>query len=309
MPNWHEILNDVHHSGSTNDIIRRKYISDLHEYTGRNVIVYYSGWLQKNRLPGLDFGISDADKNGFMTVVHKLDRTKGLDLLLHTPGGDMAATESLIAYLRSMFGNDIRAIIPQISMSGGAMIACACKEIVMGEQSNIGPFDPQLGGTPAQAIIEDFKRAAVEMETNHAKAFVWQPILQKYNLGFFAQCENAIAMADEVVKKSLVECMFAEDDDANSKAEAIVATLGSHARTRMHARHIHRREAQDLGLKVVRLEDDAKLQDAVLSIHHSVMITFEQTGAYKIIENHNGTSHMGLAQIAVPQIFSQPPSQ
>lgn len=308
MPNWHEILSDVHRSGTTHDITRRKYILDLHEYTNRNIIIYYSGWLQKPRSSGLDFGISDADKNGFMTVIHKLDRTKGLDLLLHTPGGDMAATESLIAYLRSMFGNDIRAIIPQIAMSGGAMIACACKELIMGEQSNIGPFDPQIGGTAAQAVMGDLKRAANEMCANPASAFVWQPILQKYNLGFFAQCENAIAMADEVVKKCLTECMFNGDENAQAKAESIVTTLGSHAVTRMHARHIHRREAQACGLKVLRLEEDPQLQDLVLSIHHAAMITFEQTPAYKIIENHNGTTHMGLAQLAMPQLIGQPPA-
>ena len=101
-------------------------------------------------MPGSeDLGISDADKSGFMTVFHQLDPKKGLDLILHTPGGDMAATESLINYLRSYFGNDVRAIIPQIAMSGGAMIACSCKEIIMGKQSNIGPFDPQIYNTPS----------------------------------------------------------------------------------------------------------------------------------------------------------------
>jgi ClpP class serine protease len=49
-----------------------------------------------------------------MTVIHNMDRSKGLDLLLHTPGGDIAATESIVDYLRSMFGTDIRAIIPQL---------------------------------------------------------------------------------------------------------------------------------------------------------------------------------------------------
>ena len=71
------------------------------------------------RETAVQVGISDADKNGFMSVFHKLDRTKGLDLILHTPGGDMAATESIVDYLGSMFGKDIRAIIPQLAMSGG----------------------------------------------------------------------------------------------------------------------------------------------------------------------------------------------
>jgi len=33
-----------------------------------------------------------------------------------------------------MFADNIRAVIPQLAMSAGTMIACACKEIVMGKQ-------------------------------------------------------------------------------------------------------------------------------------------------------------------------------
>src|SRR5439155_11818059 len=125
----------------------------LHEYTkGRNIIAYYSGWLQKPHLggePGVDVGINDADKNGFMACIHQMDRSKGLDLILHTPGGEMTATESLVDYLRAMFGTNIRALIPQLALSAGTMIACASKEIVMGKESSIGPIDPQLAGLPA----------------------------------------------------------------------------------------------------------------------------------------------------------------
>lgn len=35
---------------------------------------------------------------------------QGLDLILHTPGGDIAATESLVYYLKKLFGNDIRVL-------------------------------------------------------------------------------------------------------------------------------------------------------------------------------------------------------
>lgn len=99
MPNWREILDEIKVTGSAYDVVRRKYLARLSELTGRNVITYYSGWLQKPQVPGgaVVFSINDADKNGFMTCVHRLDRKKGLDLILHTPGGDMAATESLAA--------------------------------------------------------------------------------------------------------------------------------------------------------------------------------------------------------------------
>ena len=70
-----------------------KHLLDLHRHTGRNVIAYYSGFLTKPRIDGID--INDEDKNGFMACIHETDRAKGLDLLLHTGGGNVAATESL----------------------------------------------------------------------------------------------------------------------------------------------------------------------------------------------------------------------
>ena len=133
MPNWNEILNEIKAAGSTHDVVRRRYLSALQQLTRRNVIIYYSGWLQKPNLVGVE--VNDADKNGFMSVIHQLDRSIGLDLVLHTPGGDPAATESLVNYLHSMFGTDIRAIVPQLALSAGTMLACACKEIIMGKHS------------------------------------------------------------------------------------------------------------------------------------------------------------------------------
>ncbi len=299
MPNWGEILNEVKQSGHTTDVIRRKYLTKLHRLTKRNVIIYYSGWLHRKSPggPAPDFGLNDLDKNGFMSVVHGLDRKLGLDLVLHTPGGDMAATESIIDYLRQMFGRDIRAIVPQIAMSGGSMIACACKEIIMGLQSNIGPFDPQIGGMPAQAIKSEFERAAMEIRLDNNKAFVWQPIIQKYSLGFLTAVDQSIQMADAVVKQNLIDCMFYGEVNASDIAQIIVDTLGSNAATQTHARHIHKEKAKALGLKIVDLESDSKLQDAVLSVHHAAMITFEQTPMFKIVENHAGSSYISTQQM------------
>ena len=55
-------------------------------------------------------------------------------------------------------------------------------------------------------------------------------------------------------------------------------------------RHLNIDYLRNLGLKIKALKDDAELQDKVLSIHHSTMITISSTKAAKIIENQNGVS-------------------
>jgi hypothetical protein len=77
MPSWHEILNAINQAGSTYDIVRRRYINELSQKTGRNTIVYYSGWLQKSGLIGIE--VNDNDKNGFMSVIHQLDHCLVMD--------------------------------------------------------------------------------------------------------------------------------------------------------------------------------------------------------------------------------------
>src|SRR6266545_4330314 len=148
MPNWNEILQELQRAGSAHDVIRRRYLAELSERTERNTIVYYSAWLQKTQIAQQHpepFSVNDNDKNGFMATIHGMDRSKGLDLILHTPGGEIAATESLVDYLHSMF-EDIRAVVPQIAMSAGTMVALACNKIMMGKHSSLGPIDPQIQG-------------------------------------------------------------------------------------------------------------------------------------------------------------------
>jgi ClpP class serine protease len=116
--------------------------------------------------------INDEDKNGFMACCHKIDKKKGLDLFLHTPGGKIGAAESLVNYLKQMFGNDIRAFVPQLAMSAGTMIACSCKEIVMGKHSNLGPFDPFINGLSAAAVLGEIETAHKEMTADNRRAFV-----------------------------------------------------------------------------------------------------------------------------------------
>lgn len=199
MPNWNQVLKEIQENPRKDalDFVRRKYIKKLAEVRERNVIAYYSGWLQK---PGLmRSSINDDDKNGFMATIHGLERKKGLDLILHTPGGDMAATESIVDYLRRMFNQDIVCYIPQIAMSGGTMIACSCKEIIMGKQSNIGPIDPQFGGIPAHGVIEEFETAIKAIKKDPQSIPIWQKIVEKYHPTFIGECRNAIKLSEEML--------------------------------------------------------------------------------------------------------------
>jgi len=296
MPNWSDLLEEVRAAGSMHDHIRRKYLAQLSEHTGRNVIVYYSGWLQKPAAPPYVTQVNDDDKNGFMATIHQLDRSKGLDLFLHTPGGETAATESLVDYLRDMFGTNVRAIVPQVAMSAGTMIALSCREIIMGKHSSLGPIDPQIGGVPAHGIVEEFKRAVADIEKNQMMIPIWQPIIAKYHPTLIGECEKAIQWSVEMVKEWLMTGMFHGFTDAAARAQRVVDELADHALTKSHARHISVQKADDIGIKVSSLEGDQTLQDLVLTVHHACVQTLSATPAVKLIENQNGVAYINAEQ-------------
>ncbi len=320
MPDWADVLKEIQGTAAQHgaqaqlhnqaaqgalDAVRRKYLQALRDNTGRNVIAYYSGFLSKPDVPML--GITDEDKNGFMMAVHSIggqDRRRGLDLILHTPGGSIAATESLVDYLRRIFKNDIRAIVPQIAMSAGTMIACSCKEILMARHANLGPIDPQLGNLPAYGVKEEFKRACKEVKKDSSKIPIWQSIIGRYGPTFLSQCENSIDWSKQFVEKELEHVMFEGDAQAKAKAKKIVRRLTDYRGNKTHVRHIHFDELKDMGLKVSLIEDDQNLQDVVLTVHHCFMHSLMNTAAFKMIENHKGSAL--VKQQIVQQVVMQP---
>lgn len=284
MPSWSNILNQVQalsNEGAELNRIRGEYLSQISCITGRNVISYYSCWLKTPGAP--NSSVNDQDMNAFMNAVHGLDRSKGLDLLLHTPGGDLAATESLINYLRVIFSNDIRAIVPQISMSAGTIIALSCREIIMGKQSSLGPIDPQLGGVACQSVLEEFKIAVKEVTANPASAALWQVIFNKYTPTFITACKKAIKWSEKLMEQ-YIQSVYGPSFDLKPVRDIFLNNNNSFS----HARHIPKDACRNVGLHIIDLEDNQALQEAVLSLHHTYMILFDKFSVSKVVENQIG---------------------
>lgn len=311
MPTWGAVLNEIQESAAANngvpqlDQIRRRYIGDLYAHTGRNVILYATRWVQGMVNDPQMVSIVDEDVHGLMEVVNGLKRAECLDLILHSPGGSPDAAEMMVHYLRQKFDH-IRVIVPQSAMSAATMLSCAADEIVMGTHSSLGPIDPQLitgiGVIPAQAILQQFDRALHEC-ADPAKLGAWAPMLPQYGPALLAQCQNASALAEELVATWLERWMFKGQTDANERATSIAARLADHGSFKSHGRPVHRELAQSLGLTIKNLEDDHVLQDKVLSIFHATMHVFSMNPvAAKIIENHAGRAFVKQQMFAMPGI-------
>lgn len=284
MAGWDDILKELGEAKSQFDFIRRKYLTKLYGLTDRNVIAYYSSWLTKGGTHNSD--INDLDMTGFMNCVKGMDCSKGLDLILHTPGGSPQAAEAIINYIRIKFNNDIRVMVPQLAMSAGTMMACAAKEIIMGKQSSLGPIDPQLNGIPAYNIMMEFEEAKNDLFANPQNAQYWAIKLQQYPAAFLKTAIDAIHLSGMLVEEWLGTCMFNKNNPSDVHIiKKIVDKLNNHNDNKNHGRHFNIKFCKDIGLKITSMEDDPELQDAILSVHHSFMLTLNSTDVGKIIEN------------------------
>ena len=70
-----------------------------------------------------------------------------IDLILHTPGGLVLASDQ-IAYALKRHEGTVTVFVPHYAMSGGTLVALAADEIFMDADAVLGPVDPQLGNFP-----------------------------------------------------------------------------------------------------------------------------------------------------------------
>jgi hypothetical protein len=257
--------------------------------------------------------INLSDVQGFMEAVSNVEERE-VDLFLHTPGGSAEAAESIVDYLRSRFDH-IRAVVPLAAMSAGTMLALAADEIVMGTHSQLGPIDPQFTiqtpegprSAPADAIKEQFRMAQEECAADSKRLAAWLPILRMYGPGLLAQCEDQANLSRQLVGRWLEAYMFAGVDDGAQRAQAAAEWFSDYPEFRSHGRRVNREAARDQGLTIVDLEADDELQDAMLSVHHSVRLTLSGTPAAKLIENQHGRAYIEMVQAQLVMANQGPP--
>lgn len=318
MPTWGEQLKELRAlkeeavenppplgAPSPNDILRRRYLKKLHEHTGRAVIFYGTCWLEnKPGLGGDQLSVTLGDKQGFMEAVSNISERQ-LDLILTSPGGSPEAAESIMNYIRSRFDH-IRAVVPVAAMSAATMMALACDEILMGTHSQLGPIDPQLTvltpegprSSPGQAILDQFEMAKNECQ-DPRNIGAWLPLLRSLLPGLIAQCIHSREQAERFVEEQLASHMLSDDTE---KAATVAAWFADFTRFKSHSRPVTIDDVISQGLVVTRLEDDHELQDLVLSVHHAVRHTFNDTGTTKLIENHHGRAYLEMqGQVIVGQ--------
>jgi ClpP class serine protease len=88
--------------------------------------------------------IDIEDSEQVLRAIRMTPEEMPIDLVLHTPGGLVLASEQIARALKRRKGK-VTVFIPHYAMSGGTMVALSASEIIMDPDAVIGPIDPHWG--------------------------------------------------------------------------------------------------------------------------------------------------------------------
>lgn len=257
---------------------------------GSSVLFYGSSFLQEPT--SSNTSIRSEDLNGFISVLSDVENQRNLSLILHTPGGGVNATETIVEYLRSRF-EYLEVIIPTFSMSAGTMIALSADLILMGTQSQLGPIDPQMQYAgryiSARAVVEQFKSARKEILAEPDTMHVWAPIIASLGPALIEEAHNALDYGEKMVSRWMEQYMFSKRDPSVRQqiSQEIASYFNDATIHKSHGRRIDRQEASQVGVRIFNIEENSQLEEAVNNAYFLITILFEKGKTNKLLWGQN----------------------
>lgn len=118
--------------------------------------------------------IEDSEK--ILRAIRLTPPQTPIDMVIHTPGGLVLASEQIARALIKHPGK-VSIFIPHYAMSGGTLLALAGDEIIMDENAVLGPLDPIIGEYPAISIFAAIEKKPAERVED--KTFIFGDIAKK----------------------------------------------------------------------------------------------------------------------------------
>ncbi len=174
--------------------------------------------------------INIEDSEAVLRAIRLTPSDMPIDIILHTPGGLVLATEQ-IAHALIQHKAGVTVFVPHYAMSGGTLISLAADKIIMDENAVLGPVDPQVGQYPAISILKTV------VQKNKDKIDDETLILADIS-------EKAMKQVKDFVKRILLANNYSEEN-----TERISQTLSEGRWT--HDYPITFEEAKEIGLNVV----------------------------------------------------------
>ena len=227
---------------------RQTLIKEIEKLTQTTLICYIAADLQIDR----------TDVVGMVDLLHNITPGTPIDLLLHSPGGNIDAAEKLILLIRKRAGKAaVRVVVPDYAKSAATLIALGANTIVMSDSSELGVIDPQVelpdsNGHPqtlsAQSYLDAFHLHAGRLKEN-PKDPVAHLMLGKMEPATVRKLERMTKRSRSIAEALLGQAMIKDDKQAAGIAKHLSDTNRWHS----HGQMISHETARGLGLNVTYL--------------------------------------------------------
>ncbi len=252
---WEDLLVDTRtplyaaeHSGRYE---RQKLIRGYEAVTERNLIA-----------------VVDQIYEGKMTVFQELlgdcDSSKGLDVLLASPGGSGEMALRMVQSMQNQCEN-VRVIVPDMAKSAATVLCLGADEIIMGPAGDLGPIDPQMilqsrFMVSAKELVKAVDDAEAKVQDNPGAFALYSALLSDVNMLTYEQSKSAINRSGTLMEEALAAVKTRTPDKVKQLSEKLKGPLIEVPTN--HAAVFSFEDARRNGLPVTRF--DSKCQEWVL---------------------------------------------
>lgn len=271
----------------------KKLIEDYKNISGKYLFIYSAAVGEMRS----DTSIIQNDFYIIRDLLSKRQDIENIDFYIETPGGSGDAVAEIVYFLRSKF-KEVNFVIAGEAKSAGTILALSGDNILMTETASLGPIDAQilLGRSWISAYdhintINQIRKQAEETgKINPVDAI----LISQMTYGEIKGIENSLEFAKDLVIEWIPKYKFKNwtktetrkievtEEMKKQRARELAEALVNSEKWRHHSRSIKISDLEQIGLKITKLDDNAKLAEVVYKIHTLLRIIYDQTKICKV---------------------------
>ncbi len=156
-------------------------------------------------------------------LLHPLERSKPLHVMLASPGGDGETAIRIVRALQARC-SDLTILLPDMAKSAATILCLGADRIIFGPGGDLGPVDPQMrypNGTLASAkeLVEAVDEAERRITANPNTYPLFANLLAEVTMIMVEQARSALARSGALVREAL--------SAATGRTSEVVDTLAS----------------------------------------------------------------------------------
>lgn len=287
---FEQVLSERHQGPET----RKPFLRKLERLLGTPVVTYYTSF-------NMPVAMSPEDIQMMESVLQGMDLSKGLAVVLSSPGGNPLSAEGIIRVCRSYSGTgNFAAVIPGQAKSAATMVCMGAERLIMGPASELGPVDPQVAIVEsgqvrwfsAHNVVRSYEKLFADAVKSDGNLEPYLQQLQHYDSQEVEEHRSAIKLSEDIAVRALRSGMM-KGKTVKEVRECIKIFLEPATRAVVHGRAIHREEAESCGLKIESCEAASDLWKAVYALHIRCQ-NFVSIHAAKSIENKDNAYFLNI---------------